>query len=99
MYTDSGLIRAAHTEIGEAFNLTPEEMNQAAIQLAVRTRPYYDHLGGVGPDEIQDINQYSNQDLLRRAGSDPDSGPDSPDYVPASSGRYPPDDLVYVTTL
>ncbi len=111
-YADADVVRVAEMEIAEAYNLTPEEMDVAAVNLLRRTSSprYYDHMGGVGPHEVKDYNQYSNSGLLKpveiqdyhsdysdgEIPRSPRSRVPSPQPMPSVTHA---DDLMYVTTL
>ena len=56
-YMDPSVVVAARREIAEAYELDDQQLDTAAYSL---TYPNY-ALGGLHPDEINDINQYSRR--------------------------------------
>lgn len=107
-YADPDVIRVAELEIAEAYNLTPEQLDMAAQHLMQggsappgSTHPrYFDHMGGVSPNEVRDYNQYSQQGLLKPAENYPSDYAMS-DHLNTNtvpSVRHA-DDLMFVTTL
>lgn len=52
-YTDPRLVEVARRELAEAYELDERQMDSAAYHYLEQ------HLGGIGPDQINDINQYS----------------------------------------
>nr|CAD2130697.1 unnamed protein product [Meloidogyne enterolobii] len=59
-YTDPRLVEVARREMAEAYQLDERQIDQTAAY-------FLEHMGGIGPDQISDINQYSQHDLLRPA--------------------------------
>jgi hypothetical protein len=51
-YTDPRLVEVARRELAEAYQLDDRQMDSAAFS-------YLEHMGGIGPEDINDINQYS----------------------------------------
>lgn len=51
--------------MAEAYELDDRQLATAAYTLTDPT--YYEHTGGLNPNEFNDINQYSQQSLLRPA--------------------------------
>uniref|UniRef100_A0A1I8B8S9 CAC1F_C domain-containing protein n=1 Tax=Meloidogyne hapla TaxID=6305 RepID=A0A1I8B8S9_MELHA len=62
-YTDPRLVEVARREMAEAYQLDERQIDQTAAY-------FLEHMGGIGPDQISDINQYSQHDLLRPADLD-----------------------------
>lgn len=61
-YLDPTVVQAARREIAEAYELDDQQIDSAAYSL---TYPSY-ALGGLHPDEINDINQYSRRFVRSR---------------------------------
>jgi hypothetical protein len=75
--------------MAEAYELDDRQLAAAAYNL---TDPsYFEHTGGMNPNEFSDINQYSQQSLLRPA-SNQNSHPNT-QQSPET------DDSVLITTL
>ncbi|XP_074644176.1 muscle calcium channel subunit alpha-1-like [Tubulanus polymorphus] len=85
-YVDANYLKR---EIAEANDMTAEEIDKCARELLhsnnPQTRPYYDHIGSYGMQEMKDYNQYS---------------PTSRDARPRQQySDSEEDEMVYVTTL
>jgi hypothetical protein len=50
--TDPKLVEVARRELAEAYEMDDRQMDSAAYH-------YLEHMGGIGPEDINDINQYS----------------------------------------
>uniref|UniRef100_A0A915N0T4 Uncharacterized protein n=1 Tax=Meloidogyne javanica TaxID=6303 RepID=A0A915N0T4_MELJA len=60
-YTDPRLVEVARREMAEAYQLDERQIDQTAAY-------FLEHMGGIGPDQISDINQYSQVRRKERKG-------------------------------
>lgn len=58
-YMDPQVVEVARRELAEAYELDDRQLDSAAYALTYPS--YLEHVGGLHPDEINDINQYSRR--------------------------------------
>ncbi|KAI6175284.1 CAC1F-C domain-containing protein [Aphelenchoides bicaudatus] len=93
---DPHVVEVARREMAEAYELDDRQLATAAYTLTDPT--YYEHTGGMNPNEFSDINQYSQQSLLRPAST----AATNSHHVPNNGGNRSGDandDSVLITTL
>uniref|UniRef100_A0A7E4W8C3 Voltage-dependent L-type calcium channel subunit alpha n=1 Tax=Panagrellus redivivus TaxID=6233 RepID=A0A7E4W8C3_PANRE len=97
-YMDDAVVGVARRELAEAYEMDERELETAAYSLA--NPQYMEHVGGLHPDEINDINQYSQRSLLRPAQpSGSQGGANGSGATRANTSGTADDDLLLVTTL